>query len=500
MGTPPRTLRVASIAPHIDDRVQALRDAIKILNPDGGGADSEMVCQVRDTVWWRRVTYFACLFSTLGVVAFPIASSLYTRLCKTLLGWIPWVGDEMLKGIVAFSSWFTPTWKGWTRPVFDFASGVVPKLGKAWLDALADQPLQMLLALGLVAALNATGQFLGTRVHGRAWYAWHPAERLIYVRWVLNSAKRSLFKAVGILVVFLLALGVCLAEDVGKALTGTLGVGSVLLILVLIWRARLLMRLRKHTEGKDALKAPLPSTPTLLLARWMSSNRILQILYRVAARCVIPFAFAVLLLYAIWGALYVAALTAVTSAGAFCGGGEQSAEFNTSQMCWATGVHLVKGTRYRFTLTTRESWWDRGVPASASGVSQRVAAHVVATPMLRNLSGRWFQPIVREGALGNVEHLMEGAPGSSTATVTFTARHDGPAYVYVNDAVLLVPGPESHFFYDNNRGTATVVACQVASLRQKDDLTTPVCDAAVQGGRQPAESDPLANLSANPKQ
>ncbi|MFT3814344.1 MAG: DUF2235 domain-containing protein [Acidovorax sp.] len=75
----------SSLAPDpvVDERVQALVAAIAELKR--ASPQPEMVEQVRDTVWWRRVAYFATLGATLMLVAFPFAADFYASFVERIV-------------------------------------------------------------------------------------------------------------------------------------------------------------------------------------------------------------------------------------------------------------------------------------------------------------------------------------------------------------------------------------------------------------------------------
>jgi len=76
---------------------------------------------------------------------------------------------------------------------------------------------------------------------------------------------------------------------------------------------------------------------------------------------------------------------------------------------------------------------------------------------------RYFRPIARITPRGNDEYALvpindPEAPAKCDANsleARITARKSGRLYLYVNDAVLFLPGL-SDYFYKNNHGTAKV--------------------------------------------
>jgi hypothetical protein len=123
--------------------------------------------------------------------------------------------------------------------------------------------------------------------------------------------------------------------------------------------------------------------------------------------------------------------------------------------------------------------------------------HIMATPLKRWWTEDWLKPIARVGDVGNVEYALEPLddvapaprpncvasrdvvaalgvsdklplaevervmacnpvpPDRRKLRARITAETDGELFLYVNDAVLSVPGFTS-IFMKNNSGTATV--------------------------------------------
>ena len=82
----------------------------------------------------------------------------------------------------------------------------------------------------------------------------------------------------------------------------------------------------------------------------------------------------------------------------------------------------------------------------------------------------WFAPIAHVGKKGNEEFALRpcvnrrlagiAATNSNVLVAEFTTQHDGELFLFVNDAVLAVPG-QAGYFYRNNHGKASVKVEQV---------------------------------------
>jgi len=161
-------------------------------------------------------------------------------------------------------------------------------------------------------------------------------------------------------------------------------------------------------------------------------------------------------------------------------------------MCHATGLRLVAGRKYRIRLDMEGGpdgeWFDQGRRADVAGFAADSWRHYSATPLKRWWRENWFQPVARIGEVGNYEHVLKPAeplpvvdfkacrppgkphpPMSGTiediqtpATADFkneqllcdqsagrrpnqtlisdiTANATGKLFLYVNDAVLMLP-------------------------------------------------------------
>lgn len=163
----------------------------------------------------------------------------------------------------------------------------------------------------------------------------------------------------------------------------------------------------------------------------------------------------------------------------------------------AVGTGAQEGQRYRITLETPRNWFDRAIRADVAGFTPGSFSLLSATPLKRWWREDWFRPIARIGEIGNdeyvlapkdefekyeypscpqierqtdgtsgrakippdvAEQLMKCAPtpeNRNKVVAEIKARTTGELFLYVNDAVLMLPGL-TDFFVSNNTGTATV--------------------------------------------
>jgi uncharacterized protein (DUF2235 family) len=137
--------------------------------------------------------------------------------------------------------------------------------------------------------------------------------------------------------------------------------------------------------------------------------------------------------------------------------------FDSSSVCSATGVLLEEGGRYAISIKAREPvWYDRDIPTSPAGFYSLDAPAVwhkvlmvLALPMRRELVRPWFRIVARMGGAGGEESFLDPDPKDHSIDEVLRATRDGELFLFVNDAVLGIPGLEGTF-YSNNQGSADV--------------------------------------------
>ena len=139
--------------------------------------------------------------------------------------------------------------------------------------------------------------------------------------------------------------------------------------------------------------------------------------------------------------------------------------FDTRNMCWGSGLWLETGVRYEIMVTKLDDWFDGKIPTGMNGFQPReIQDHVARAlmtfgfPLRRDLDRPYFRVIARIGSVGTEEEFLDPDPGvrdSRRLNEIIRPNRDGELFLYVNDAVLPIPGL-SNFFYLNNTGTAQV--------------------------------------------
>jgi hypothetical protein len=155
---------------------------------------------------------------------------------------------------------------------------------------------------------------------------------------------------------------------------------------------------------------------------------------------------------------------------------ESQTSFHAKSLCTATGKWLEEGQKYTITLVPDVAKWKDGEkPASARGyntsdiqdVWQRILS-VVALPLKRDYTQPSFRIVARIGSTGRNEEFLLPDPIPAERTIDqlkpddvrleipIQPKSSGELFLYVNDAVVAIPGSED-FFYRDNVGSAKVM-------------------------------------------
>ena len=137
--------------------------------------------------------------------------------------------------------------------------------------------------------------------------------------------------------------------------------------------------------------------------------------------------------------------------------------FSTSDFCKATGVLMQGGgARYYVKVEPTAPWRDWTVPVPAGGFSPKEpppwywrALLSAGTPLRREFFEDWFRIVLRYGRIGGEEAFLDPDPTDPVIQANVKPTREGELFVFVNDAVLGIPGLYN-LFYRNNQGTAVL--------------------------------------------
>jgi uncharacterized protein (DUF2235 family) len=140
--------------------------------------------------------------------------------------------------------------------------------------------------------------------------------------------------------------------------------------------------------------------------------------------------------------------------------------FDISNLCTATGVELAtNGARYHVQVDpapgTGKWKWHNGVfeiPAGGPSTKDSVAWYerlclTMFLPLRRELFEDWFRIVLRYGRVGGEESTFEPDPTDPLIEDNIRPTRTGELFVFVNDAVIGIPGLYGSL-YRYNRGTA----------------------------------------------
>jgi hypothetical protein len=139
--------------------------------------------------------------------------------------------------------------------------------------------------------------------------------------------------------------------------------------------------------------------------------------------------------------------------------------FKTSDLCKATGIKVEKGARYLVEIKPVQAadWTDGPIPVPLGGFSAAdppVWYHRIllaaAVPLRRETTQDWFRVVLRYGAVGGEETFIVPDLDDYLIETPIKATRDGELFIFVNDAVIGIPGLYN-LFYRNNGGAADLV-------------------------------------------
>jgi uncharacterized protein (DUF2235 family) len=145
-------------------------------------------------------------------------------------------------------------------------------------------------------------------------------------------------------------------------------------------------------------------------------------------------------------------------------GQQKTSEFKTSELCHATGILLDDdGARYHIEVAATspaEPWRDAGIevpyggfyPAVQPNWYQRIRLGFFV-PLRRELTQDWFRIVLRYGRVGGEEVFLDPDPDDYKIQATIKPTRKGELFIFVNDAVIGIPGLYN-LFYRNNSGRA----------------------------------------------
>lgn len=142
--------------------------------------------------------------------------------------------------------------------------------------------------------------------------------------------------------------------------------------------------------------------------------------------------------------------------------------FRTSNICQNMNVVIEQDAKVMIKIEVRERFRKDNFDLDASqgfgfddvsNLWQR-AALAAAWPLRRELSRPWFSVVARIGSVGGEEVFLDPDPKDGSISEVISATRGGQLILFVNDAVLAIPGLYD-LFYKNNVGSAEVTITQL---------------------------------------
>jgi hypothetical protein len=145
-------------------------------------------------------------------------------------------------------------------------------------------------------------------------------------------------------------------------------------------------------------------------------------------------------------------------------GESKEVSFMLSDMCNNTGILLEEGVKYSSKIVATTPWKDEERDSDADGFYSSEAPtvwkrmkYILAVPLRREAIRPWFRVVARYGSAGGEEVFFDPDPITKSIDATVRATRSGELFIFLNDAVLRVPGMYDAFYRNNKReGSATV--------------------------------------------
>lgn len=267
------------------------------------------------------------------------------------------------------------------------------------------------------------------------------------------------------------------------------------LVALVLWGTRLAARIQNEMSvlwaNSLAARLQAASRPTDLIYR-LRTSRWYRFLYRSLKQTVAPALFAFLFAYCALALTSHALFVVQDDFGSVCkevsrpltmkpGDTVKLQNFNTSNPCQNMGIVFEEHKIYKVVIEIKEPFRRSGIDVDASKgfyffdapTFLQKTMLLAELPLRREIIRPWFRIVARLGAAGGEETFLDPdptppsknsnmAPGKVRYEENIKATKNGQLFLFVNDAVLAIPGYYG-FFYGDNQGTAEVTITQEKS-------------------------------------
>jgi uncharacterized protein (DUF2235 family) len=365
-------------------------------------ADSRIAKQAKiwNLIWWRRLFYFATVGVTLWLFAFPFMGA--SRAADEFMSPLRWVSD-----------------------IIRTLGSILPSFAKPWIDGWARAPGHFLLTALVLAAMLLYSGRLARRTNNDMGLAWRAA---------LDNKLGKVAPPTDWLYRLRTSAGYVKLHDVLRRTIAPALFAILFVYLGLTLISHALYNVQdyaglvcKETPDQRSLHR-LGRPDEIILANRKSYMLDEKEKYDV-----------------------------------FSSVREPLPVFRTSELCQSMGVYLERGARYLITLENTKSFRDGGIEAEKGFYSSepdnplQAAAMFAAIPLRRELMQPWFRIVARFGGQGGEETFLVPDPSDKyLINEVIRAPRDGELFLFVNDAVIGIPGLYGKF-YGNNEGSTRVV-------------------------------------------
>jgi hypothetical protein len=431
--------------------------------------DKQTLDLIWDTVWWRRVAYFATVAATMLLAVYPFAPDVSFA-----------VTQERLQGLYDLAS--TPA--SWLA---DILSAFLPGLAKPWLDAIRTSPFTVLGLIFGIVILLWWGRILDRRIHDRALAAWNKDWRSTRFAWFQSNMQARIYFTSSIVAMAAASLWqsitAILSEPPGRShdtalvtiIAGIINSPLATIYTVFIVAAVLyyLIWLVKQNKAGEAERRELMGF-SLRVANRIRTSAWAGPVVTCTSDVVVPAFFAFAVFVTCLSALNKAAFTSMSAGGWVCASQDpaQPLPVNGFTMsldlkngCQQSHYILRGGTKYLVEIKAAEGWSEGSVQANQSLVLPLgfatpwwSAPHILTLPFRRVLTEQWFAPMARVRAAGSQDYVL------GVGVTTIAPQRSGELFFYVNDSVIGLPWIWDAF-YKNNRGTAMVTVLPAQESR-----------------------------------
>jgi hypothetical protein len=456
-----------------------------------------------DTVWWRRVSYFATLFVSLLLLIFPLFSVLneYPVHVHALRAFGIYVTDT------TYESLLVPV----TSLIADGVTKFVPSIFSIWVNAFRDQPFNFLVLTFLLLLCLIWGTIVDRRINDRSIAIWNVAWSDQRRKWFKESIRWRLRATLtcGVIALLLTLWLIYLEKYVQREECTGLGcigqiIGSIIRFFTGIFLAAVsvisfigyaaVWRISKTSSGLAVEpRGTLLSVAHRLRTSWLAT------IFKLFTSRVVPALFALNVAYLSIAAVNRISFLFLNATGAICQlEQEQLPAFKVEEEpvikvlyfdsgCVATHIVLNEYETYKVSFHQDLASFDEDTQRQLQDIDEDTEetlewkaerktetlsrrnddretlsklidpafrnselpsisniGRMVMAPLLRSWRTDWYRPIVRVGNLGDNEFPLP-LYGYGYGEIEIS-RKSGEVFLYLNNAVLGWPSVFDFFY------------------------------------------------------